>query len=136
MLTTVLAILIVFYLGAVGVTGRSWLAVRRGAIGFSALRDLTGISDRVTLYRLFGPTRPDGQYTVTWKAVLRHRRRAGALLADLPVHALFLLALIWATFNGALPTANGIACAALLHGLVLGGAALTILVRDGRPLAD
>ncbi len=134
MLTSALAILIVFYAGAVCATGKSWLAVRRGAIGFSGLRDLTGIGDQAALRRLFGLTRADGSYHVTVDRILRHRRAAGIILTDLPVHLLFLAALSWGAFHEGAPAVAGIVCVASAHALLLGAVAVTVLV--GRPLAS
>jgi hypothetical protein len=135
-LTSVIVMLTVFYVGAVIATGRSWLGVWRGAVGFSGLRDLTGISDRAALRRLFGLTRPDGTYRVTIADVLRHRRLAGAILADLPVHALFLAALTWASFQDLSPAALAIACAAAAHAVTLAAAALSILAGSRQALLD
>jgi hypothetical protein len=136
MLTSVLVMLTVFYAGAVIATGRSWLDVGRGIVGFSALRDLTGISDRATLRRLFGLTRSDGTYNVTIADVVRHRRLSGMILADLPVHALFLTALAWGSFHATTPAALAIACAAGMHAFTLAAAALSILARSLLPLLD
>ena len=133
MQTSVLAILIVFYAGAVCASAKSWLGVWRGRIGYSALRDLTGIADRTTLRRLFGLTRPDGAYAVGLAGLLRHRRAAGVMLTDIPVHLLFLAALCWAAaFGGDAPAAAAIMAAAAAHALLLGGLAVTILM--ARPL--
>ena len=132
MLTSVLLIFIVFYLGAVFATGRSWLGVWRGAIGFSALRDVTGIGDRATLRRLFGLTRPDGAYQVTFADVLRHRRPAGVILTDLPVHGLFLAALSFAALRPDASAAAAVTAAAAVHALVLGGVAVSVLARSRR----
>jgi hypothetical protein len=136
MLTSVLVMLTVFYAGAVIATGRSWLDVRRGAVGFSGLRDLTGISDRAVLRRLFGLTRPDGKYNVSVGDVLRHRRLSGTILADLPVHALFLAALLWASLQAMSPAALAIAFAAGMHALTLAAAALSIVARSRLALLD
>lgn len=130
MLTSVLVVLLVFYAGAVCASAYSWLGVWRGAIRFSALRDVTGIGDRAVLRRLFGLTRPDGVYQVTFANVMRHRRPAGIILTDLPVHGLFLAALSWAALNAGAPAAGAIGAAAALHAFVLGGAAACILARS------
>lgn len=132
MQTSVLAILIVFYAGAVCASAKSWLGVWRGVIGYSALRDLTGIADRATLRRLFGLTRPDGAYAIELAGVLRHRRVAGTMLTDIPVHLLFLAALSWSAFHGDVPAASAILAGAAAHALLLGGLAVTVLV--ARPL--
>jgi len=132
--TSVLVLLIVFYSGAIFATARSWLGVYRGNVGFSALRDVTGIGDRAALRRLFGLTSPDGTYRVKFAHVLRHRRRAGMLLTDLPVHVLFLAALTWAASAGG-SAAAAIACAAMAHGIVLAGAAIAVLAGSRQPLA-
>jgi hypothetical protein len=132
MQTSVLAILIVFYAGALCASAKSWFGVWRGAVGYSALRDLTGIGDRATLRRLFGLTRPDGAYRVDFPRLLRHRRAAGVILTDFPVHLLFLAALSWVAFHIELPAAAGVISAAGAHALLLGGTAVTVLI--GRPL--
>jgi hypothetical protein len=136
MLRGALLVLIVFYVGAILATGRSWLGVWSGAIGFSALRDLTGIGDRMTLRRLFGLTRSDGAYEVSLARVLQHRRPAGIILTDLPVHLLFAAALSWAALNAATPAAAGIVWAAAAHALVLGAAAVSVLARSRQALLD
>jgi hypothetical protein len=136
MLTGVLVMLTVFYAGAVIATGRSWLDVWRGAVGFSGLRDLTGISDRAVLRRLFGLTRPDGTYNVSFADVLRHRRLPGTILADLPVHALFLMALLWASLQPTSPATPAIACAAGMHALTIAATALSIVARSRLALLD
>lgn len=130
----VLVLLVVFYAGAVCATARSWLGVWRGAVKFSGLRDLTGIGDRASLRRLFGPARPDGYYQVTLPAIMRHRRPAGIFLADLPVHCLFLLALLFAVTGGGAASAAAIACAAAAHALFLSAAAVSVLVKGRRAL--
>src|SRR5687767_11439710 len=112
MQTSVLVMLTVFYAGAVVATGRSWLGAWRGAVGFSSLRDLTGIGDRTVLRRLFGLTLADGKYRVTVADVMRHRRLSGVILADFPVHSLFLGSLFWATFHHTSPAAWAVVCAA------------------------
>jgi hypothetical protein len=131
---SVLLFLIVFYAGAVLASWRCWYGVWRGAIGFSALRDVTGIGDRAALRRLFGLTRPDGSYRVTLAAVLQHRRRAGIMLTDIPVHLLFLAALGWAALHGGTLASAAISCAAAAHGLALAAAAISVLVRARQPL--
>ena len=123
MSSNVLMLLIAFYAGAVFATGRSWLLIWRGAAGFSALRDVTGIGDQAVLRRLFGLTSRDGSYRVSVAQVIRHRRPAGVILTDLPVHLLFLYqALLWAAL-GASPAAAAIGWAAVAHALVIAGAA-------------
>ena len=134
MLTSVVMMLIVFYAGAVLATGRSWLAVSRGAIGYSGLRDLTGIGDRAVLRRLFGLTLPDGRYRVTIADVLRHRRKTGLILADLPVHCLFLAALLWAALDNGVPAAFAVSCAAAAHAFILATAAVAILAGNRQAL--
>ena len=134
MLTGVLLIFIVFYVGAVLATGRAWLGVWRGAVGFSALRDVTGIGDRAALRRLFGLTRPDGAYQVTFADVLRHRRPAGVILTDLPVHGLFLAALSLAALRPDSSAALAVMAAAAVHALVLGGMGASVLARSRRAL--
>jgi hypothetical protein len=136
MQTSVLVMLTVFYAGCVFATGRSWLAVWRGAVGFASLRDLTGIGDRTLLRRLFGLTLADGKYRVTIADVMRHRRRSGIILADLPVHCLFLGSLFWATFHDTTPAAFAVACAASVHGLVLAMAAVAIIAGNRQALID
>jgi hypothetical protein len=133
--TSVLMLLIAFYAGAVCATGRSWFLVWRGSAGLSALRDVTGIGDPAALRRLFGLTQRDGSYRVTIAQVLRHRRPAGIILADLPVHLLFLSALSWAWLGGS-PAAAAIVWAASAHGLILAGAAISVLARSRQALLD
>jgi hypothetical protein len=124
--------LITFYAGAVLASTRSWIAAWRGVASFSALRDLTGIGDRAALRRLFGLTLRDGRYRVTLSDVLKHRRRAGMLLTDIPVHLLFLTALILVGEDTASATSAAVAWAAGGHALILGLAALSVLVRSPR----
>lgn len=133
--TSILTILIAFYAGAVFATGRSWFLVWRGTAGFSALRDVTGIGDRVVLRRLFGLTHPDGFYRVTFAQVLQHRRPAGIILTDLPVHVLFLTTLLWASFGDS-PAVAAILWTASAHALVLGVAAISVLASSRPALTD
>ncbi len=133
MLTSVLVMLTVFYAGAIFATGRSWLGVWQGAVGYSGLRDLTGIGDRAVLRRLFGLTLPDGRYRVTFSEIARHRRMTGIILADLPVQALFLAALLWAS-SASTPAASAVICAAGAYAMLLGCAAVAILAGDRRAL--
>jgi hypothetical protein len=133
--TNVLMLLIAFYAGAVFATGRSWLLIWRGAAGFSALRDVTGIGDRAVLRRLFGLTSRDGSYRVSVAQVIRHRRPAGIILTDLPVHLLFLSALLWAAL-GSSPAAAAIGWAAVAHALIIAGAAVSVLARSRQALID
>jgi hypothetical protein len=135
-LTSVLLILIVFYAGALCVTARAWLAVRRGAARYAALRDVTGIGDRAALARLFGAARPDGAYEVSLATVLQHRRWGGVMLTDAPVHALFFIASSWAALNGGSPAAAAIACGATAHALLLGAVSLSILAAARQALLD
>jgi hypothetical protein len=132
---SVLLFLIVFYAGAVFASARSWHAVWRGVPGYSALRDVTGIGDRAALRRLFGLTRRDGRYQVTFAAVLRHRRPAGILLTDLPVHLLLFVALVWAAMNEAAPAATAVGWVAVANALILAIAALSILKGRTREFA-
>jgi hypothetical protein len=134
--TDILLLLVVFYVGAVLASGRCWLGVWRGSIGFQQLRDLTGIGDRAALRRMFGLTSKDGRYQVTLSAVLRCRRRAGMILTDLPVHAMFLVALAWAAWRPGTPAATAIVVAACAHAILLGAAAASILAASRRPLAE
>ncbi len=134
--TNVYLLLLVFYAGAVFASGRCWLGVWRGSIRFAQLRDLTGIGDRAALRRLFGLTSEDGFFRVTMAEIVRRRRVAGAILTDLPVHCMFLLALVWAAVHSADPTAFAIACAASAHAIVLGAAAASILVGSRQALTD
>ncbi len=136
MLTGTLVVLTVFYAGAVCATAWSWFCVWRGEVGFSALRDVTGINDRGLLRRLFGLTRPDGTYQVTFAAVLRHRRKAGVILTDLPVHLLFLATLLGAALLGAGPVATAVISAAGAHALLLGGVAVSVLAKGYQALPD
>jgi hypothetical protein len=136
LLPSLLMLFIVFYAGAVIATGRAWYCIGTGLAPFSALRDLTGISDRAALRRLFGLTLPDGSYRVTWRSVLKHRRPAGVVLCDLPVHALFFAALLWAASLGTSPITSAIICAAALHATALAIAAIAILAGSRRVLTD
>jgi len=132
---SVLMFLAVFYAGALFASARSWLAVWRGAPGYSALRDVTGIGDRAALRRLFGLTRRDGRYQVTLAAVLKHRRPAGILLTDLPVHLLLLIALVWAAANASAPAAMAVGWAAAANALILAVAAVSVLAGRTRAFA-
>jgi len=134
--TNVYLLLLLFYVGAVFASGRCWLGVWRGSIRFAQLRDVTGIADRAALRRLFGLTSREGFFRVTIAEVVRRRRLAGAILTDLPVHCLFLLALAWAAMHAAEPAALAIACAASAHAIVLGTAAASILVGRSQALTD
>jgi hypothetical protein len=136
MMRGVLLLLLVFYAGAVFASARSWLAVWRGSAGFSALRDVTGIGDRTTLRRLFGLTSRDGRFSVSFAEVLRHRRPAGVVLTDLPVHLLFLSALGGAAALGAPALTAAVATTASAHALVLAIAAASVLARSRQPLVD
>lgn len=127
----VLLFLMVFYAGAVLTSALSWSAAWRGALSYSALRDLTGIRDRTELRRLFGLTRGDGRYPATVAAVLRHRRPTGVLLTDLPVHILLLAATTWGFANQSLPAATAIGWVATANAAILMLAALSVLA--GRP---
>ena len=129
--TNVYLLLLLFYAGAVFASGRCWLGVWRGSIGFSQLRDVTGIGDRATIRRLFGLSAQDGRYRVTPDAILRQRRKAGMILTNLPVHAMFLAALAWAAWRPETAAAMAVVSSAFAHALVLGVAAASILV-DGR----
>jgi hypothetical protein len=130
-----LTLLAVFYVGAVCATAHAWLCIWRGRAGYGPLRDVTGIGDRTELRRLFGLTQDSGRYQVTLAAVLRHRRRSGVILSDLPVHALFLAAVAWAGVNAELPAATGIAWAAAAHALLVALAALSVFGRSRRAVA-
>lgn len=128
--------LLAFYFGAVVVTGRAWLAVWRGAASFTALRDLTGITDRAALRRHFGMRSRDGLYRVSPAAVLARRRPAGVVLGDVAVHALFLLVLAWAVGNAGTASAAAITLAAAAHALLVAAVAVGLLAADSRALAD
>jgi hypothetical protein len=134
--TNLYLLLLIFYAGAVFASARCWLGAWRGNIRFAQLRDLTGISDRAALRRLFGLTSQNGFFRVTMTEIVRRRRLAGTILTDLPVHSLFLLALAWAAAHSAEPTAFAIACAALAHAIVLGAAAASILIGRSPALTD
>ena len=136
MLTGALLVLTVFYAGAVCATGWSWYGIWRGAVRFPALRDVTGINDAGVLRRLFGPTRPDGSYQVSFAAVLRHRRKSGVILTDLPVHLLFLLALLGAALLPTGPVASAVISAAAGHALLVGLVALSMLISGYQALPD
>lgn len=135
MLASVLMFLVIFYVGAVIASGRCWLAVWRGAARFSTLRDVTGIGDEAALRRLFGLRGDDGSYPVSVAEVLRHRRRAGIILTDLPVHSAFLLLLAWAAADPGSASAQAVIWAAGAHALIVGLAALTVLARARQALA-
>ncbi|MGQ7790959.1 hypothetical protein ACUN0C_00950 [Faunimonas sp. B44] len=122
-------LLALFYAGAVFITGRAWASVLRGQATYAELRDLTGITDRAALYRLFGAT-VGGTYRVTPAGVLSNRRRAGRMLGDVGVHAMFLLALALAAFLAGPATLAGVLAAAGLH------AGLVALVAVRLALAD
>ena len=130
-MTGVLALLLIFYAGAVVASSRAWVSVWRGTVRFSELRDVTGIGDPVMLRRLFGLTSIHGRFKVAVADVFRHRRPAGITLTNIPVHALFFSALGWALFYGGPGTAAAIVVAASLHAVMLALAAASILV--GRP---
>jgi hypothetical protein len=129
-------LLAVFYAGAVLASGRSWLAVWRGRIRFSELRDVTGIGDRAMLRRLFGLTCPAGYYRVTLEEVLQRRRAAGMILTNLPVHLMFLAALAWALLGPGGPAVTAIAWAACAHATVIATVALTVLAGSRWALSD
>ena len=122
-------LLAVFYAGAVFITGRAWAGVRRGEATYAALRDLTGITDRAALFRLFGAT-VGGAYRVAPAQVLANRRRSGRVLGDVGVHAMFLIAVALAAFLAAPATLAGVLAAAGLH------AALVTLIAVRLALAD
>jgi hypothetical protein len=129
----VLVLLLIFYAGAVVASGRAWLGVWRGWVRFSELRDVTGIGDPVLLRRLFGLTSPNGFYKVAVADVVRHRRPAGVVLTNVPVHFLFLAALGWGVLHAGAPAAVAIALAASAHAVVLALVAASVLV--GSPAA-
>jgi hypothetical protein len=135
-LTSILLMLAVFYAGAVLASGRAWFSVWRGRARFSELRDLTGIADRALMLRSFGLTLADGVYQVKLADVLKHRRRSGIILTNLPVHLMFCAALLWGVFNAASPAAMGIAFAAIAHAGIVALAALSVLARGRLALPD
>ena len=128
--------LAVFYAGAVFASGLAWLAVWRGKARFSELRDLTGIADRAMMLRCFGLTLADGAYRVSLADVLRHRRRSGVILTNLPVHVMFCAALLWGVFSADAPAATGIAFAAIAHAGIVALAALSVFARGRIALPD
>lgn len=128
--------LLAFYVGAVFVTGRAWLAVWRGGASFAMLRDLTGIADRAVLRRHFGMRGRNGWYRVALAEVLARRRPAGIVLGDSAVHALFLLAVAWAIGNPGTPSASAVTLAAAAHALLVAGVAAGLLAANPRALAD
>ena len=136
MLTSILLILTAFYAGAVFTSGVAWLAVWRGKARFAELRDLTGIADRAMMLRCFGLTLADGSYQVKLADVLKHRRRSGVILTNLPVHIMFCATLLWAVFNASAPAATGIAFAAIAHAGIVALAALSVLARGRFALPD
>jgi len=135
-LTSMLIILAVFYAGAMLASGRAWLSVWRGKARFNELRDLTGIADRAVMLRLFGLTLADGSYQVALAEVLRHRRRSGIILTNVPVHVMFCGALLWAVLNASAPAAMAIAFAATAHAGIVGLAALSVVARGRLALPD
>lgn len=132
-MTGVLALLLVFYAGAVLASSRAWLGVWSGSVRFSELRDVTGIGDPTMLRRLFGLTSSEGRFKVPIADVLRYRRPAGIILTNVPVHGLFLAAVSWGLLNSGHATALAIVIAASLHAATLALAAASILV--SRPAA-
>lgn len=122
MLAGIIALLVIFYLGAVAVTGRAWFEVAQGRVRAKALRDLTGIASTAEMVRRFGLVGGDGRFEVAVAQVLRHRTMAGLVIGDLPTQMLLLVALAvaWVQPDGAF--AAGAAVAAGAH------AALTIAV--------
>jgi hypothetical protein len=135
-MTGVLVLLLVFYAGAVVASGRAWLGAWRGSVRFSELRDLTGIGDQAALRRLFGLVSPSGFYRVAVADVVRHRRSAGVVLTNLPVHLLFLSALGWGLLGAGAPAAAAIALAASAHAALLALVAASVLIGSRRALID
>ena len=133
---TVLMLLIVFYCGTVFATGRCWYLVWHGAAGFSALRDVTGIGDRAAIVRLFGAVRPDGRYAVSFAQVMKHRRRTGVILSDLPVHLLFLAVLLLAVLGPDTPAAQAAIWAAAAHAILLGVVAFAVFADSRQAVVD
>jgi hypothetical protein len=129
-------LLIVFYCGAVFATGRCWYLIWQGAAGFSALRDVTGIGDRAAIVRLFGATRPDGRYAVSFAQVMKHRRRTGVILSDLPVHLLFLAVLLFAVLSPDTPAAQAAIWASAAHAILLGVVAFAVFADSRQALVD
>ena len=135
-LTSVLFLLAVFYAGAVLASARVWLRVWGGNARFADLRDLTGIGDPATLRRLFGLTRPDGSYQVSLVDIVRHRRPAGVILTNLPVHLMFAAALAFALSHAGWPAAAAVAWAASAHASVVAAMALAVYVAGRQALPD
>ena len=136
MLTSILFLLAVFYAGAILASARAWFRVWRGRAGFADLRDVTGIGDPVALRRLFGLTRADGSYPVALADILRHRRPAGVILTNLPVHLMFAAALAFALADAGSPAAAAIAWAASAHASVLTAVALAVFAAGRQALPD
>jgi len=132
-MTGVLALLLIFYAGAVVASSRAWIGVWCGKVRFSELRDVTGIGDPAKLRRLFGLTSSQGRFKVAVADVVRYRRPAGIILTNVPVHGLFFAGLSWGLFNAGPATALAIVIAASLHAATLALAAASILV--SRPAA-
>ncbi|MYZ47959.1 hypothetical protein [Propylenella binzhouense] len=125
-----------FYVGAVLITGHAWASVTRGSASYAMLRDLTGISDRALLHRLFGPTTADGRYKVTPALVQVNRRSAGVLLGGISVHLVFLCAILAATVFGRDATLSGVLAAASLHAALVTLAAVRLALEDPTAIAD
>lgn len=136
MLAGIIAFLLVFYLGAVAVTGRAWLEVAQGRVRAKALRDLTGIASPAEIVRRFGLTDMDGRFRVGMTEVVRHRTRAGLVIGDLPTQTLLLVVLSVAWLQPDGPYAAGVALAASAHAALTIGISLLLVAAHPRTLAE
>lgn len=136
MLAGIIVLLLVFYLGAVSVTGRAWLEVAQGRVRAKALRDLTGIASTAEIVRRFGLSGADGRFRADAAQVLRHRTRAGLVISDLPTQMLLLvvLAAAWLQPEGAF--AAGAAVAAGAHAALTIGLSLLLFATHPTSLAE
>jgi len=136
MLAGFILLLIVFYVGAVATTGRSWLEVARGRARAKALRDLTGIASTAEIVRRFGLSDADGRFRADFAQVLRHRTRAGLVIGDLPTQALLLGALACAWLAPERAFASGAMVAAAAHAALTIGVSLLLVASHPRTLAE
>jgi hypothetical protein len=136
MLAGIIALLVVFYVGAVAMTGRAWLEVAQGRARGKALRDLTGIASTAEIVRRFGLSDAHGRFRVDIATVSRHRTRAGLVIGDLPTQALLLAALAcaWLDPEGALAAAAVVAAAC--HAALTIGVSLLLVSSHPRTLTE
>jgi hypothetical protein len=136
MLAGIVALLLVFYVGAVAVNGRAWLEVAHGRARAKTLRDLTGIASTAEIVRRFGLSGPDGRFLVDVAQVLRNRTRAGLVIGDLPTQALLLAVLAIASLHPEGAFAAGAALAATAHAALTLTVCLFMLASHPRTLAE